>query len=76
MKIKEIKKIEYNIYEVTFTPIWIEKLFGLEEVTKKYKSTGREWMFGGGNVYINQKGEELRNGNWVGESIDIFIRKW
>ena len=78
MKIKEIKQKEgsWFIYQVTFTPNWLEKLFGFEEQTKEYKDRDATYRFGGGNVYINKKGDELGNGNWIGEAIDRFRRAW
>ena len=78
MKIKEIKRKEdsYRIYEVTFTPNWLEKLFGIKEKTKEYKETNSSYTFGGGNVYIDKKGNQLGNGNWIGKAIDNFNRSW
>lgn len=78
MKIKEIKRKEnsYFIYEVTFTPNWLERLFGVEEKTKEYKDADATYTFGGGNVYINKNGNELGNRNRIGEAIDRFRRSW
>lgn len=78
MKIKEIKLKEDSIcvYEVTFTPNWLEKLFGIKEKTIEYKDIGKTYKFGGGNVYINKPGYQLRNGNWIGEAIDRWRKKW
>lgn len=78
MKIKEIKrrKGSYSVYEVTFEPNWLEKLFGVKEKTKEYKDTNSTYTFGGGNVYIDKKGNMLGNNNWIGEAIDNFIRSW
>lgn len=78
MKIKEIKLKEdsYWIYEVTFTPNWLERLFGVEEKTKEYKDNDATYTFGGGNVYIDRNGNKLGNRNWIGEAIDKFRRKW
>ena len=78
MKIKEIKRKEnsYFIYEVTFAPNWLERLFGVEEKTKEYKDRDENYTFGGGNVYLDKSGKELGNGNWIGEAIDRFRRKW
>jgi hypothetical protein len=78
MKIKEIKRKEdsYSIYEVTFTPNWLEKLFGIKEKTKEYKETSSSYTFGGGSVYIDKKGNQLGNGNWIGKAIDNFNRSW
>lgn len=78
MKIKEIKRKEnsYFVYEVTFTPNQLERLFGVEEKTKEYKDIDATYIFGGGNLYIDKSGKELGNGNWIGEAIDKFRRKW
>jgi hypothetical protein len=78
MKIKEIKqkKGSYFIYEVTFTPNWLEKLLGVEEKTKEYKDSNATYTFGGGNVYIDKNGNKLGNKNWIGEAIDRFRRTW
>ena len=78
MKIKEIKRKEnsFFIYEVTFAPNWLEKLFGVEEKTKEYKDVDATYTFGGGNVYIDKKGNELGNGNWIGKAIDKYRRSW
>lgn len=49
---------------------------GVEEKTKEYKDADATYTFGGGNVYIDKSGKELGNGNWIGEAIDTFRRKW
>jgi len=74
MKVSNIKREEEysNIYVVTLVPNWFEKLFGVKEKTKRYKDTGSIYRFGGGNVYINEKGEKLGNGSKIGNVID----KW
>lgn len=76
MKIKEIKRKSNGIFEVTFTPYWFERLFGVKEKTKEYKRSDATYTFGGGNVYIDKNGNKLDNGNWIGEAIDKFRRKW
>ena len=78
MKIKEIKRKEnsYFIYGVTFTPNWLERLFGVKEKTKEYKDDDATYTFGGGTVYVNKDGKRLGNGNWVGEAIDKLRRSW
>lgn len=78
MKIKEIKlkKDSYCIYQITFTPNWLERLFGFKEKTKEYKDTDATYTFGGGNVYIDKNGNKLSNGNWIGKAIDKHRRKW
>lgn len=76
MKIKEIKRKSDDIYEVTFAPYWLEKLFGVEEKTKEYKDSGYHYTLGKNTVYIDKNGERLDNGNWIGEAIDRFRRSW
>ena len=78
MKIKEIKRKEnsYYVYEVTFTPNWLERLFGVKETTKEYKHGDATYTFGGGSVYIDKSGKQLGNKNWIGEAIDNSRRKW
>lgn len=76
MKIKEIKRKSNGIFEVTFTPYWFEKLFGVEEKTKEYKDSGYRYTIGENTVYIDKNGKELENGNWIGKAIDRFRRSW
>lgn len=78
MKIKEIKRKpdSFCIYQVTFTPNCLEKLFGVVEHTKEFKDADARYTYGGGNVYIDKKGKELGNRNWIGEAIDQFRRSW
>jgi hypothetical protein len=70
MKITEIKQKEYSIYEVSFEPNWLERLFGAKPKVREYKHTGREYTFGGGRVYVDKTGKELGNGSPIGEAID------
>ena len=78
MKIKEIKQSDkkFHVYEVTFTPNWIEKMFGVEEKTKEYKDIFAKITFCNGTVYVDKDGNKLGNGNWVGEAIDKFRRQF
>lgn len=76
MKIKEIKRKSDDIYEVTFTPYWLEKLFGVEEKTKEYKDSGYRYKIDKSTVYIDKNGERLGNENWIGKAIDRFRRSW
>lgn len=75
MKISNIEK-EKNTYIVTFIPNIIERFFGVKEKTKRYKDTWDTYTFGGGHVYVNEKGEQLNNGNWIAEKIDNWRRKF
>jgi len=76
MKIKEIKRKSNGIFEVTFTPYWFERLFGVKEKTKEYKDSGFCYKIGENTVYIDKNGKELENGNWIGKAIDRFRRSW
>jgi hypothetical protein len=77
MKVTKIEQQPYSpyVYEVTLTPNFIEKFFGIKEKIKRFKDTKDEYLFGGG-VYINEEGEYLGNGHWIGEKIDKFKRKF
>ncbi len=54
MKIKEIKRKSNGIFEVTFTPYWFERLFGVKEKTKEYKESGYRYTIDiqKGDMYI------------------------
>lgn len=43
---------------------------------KKYKDTFRVYTFGGGNIYIDQKGRELGNAIGYGSSVRESIDRW
>ena len=68
----KITKIEQNgrVFTLTFTPTFIERLFGSKEKTKRFRQTHSSYVFGDGNVYVNENGEKLGNGNWIGKTID------
>lgn len=78
MKINKIKKEEgsYLIYEVTFVPNWIERIFGVKEKIRRFKDTGKTYVFGGQSVYIDESGNELGNYSSISESIDRWRRRW
>ena len=79
MKITKIEK-EGRIYSVTFKPYWLESIFGVKEQVKKYKDTGSNYTFGGGNIYVDQKGRDLGNqfgyGSYIRETIDRYRRRF
>jgi len=75
MRITKIEK-EGHIYTVTFKPNWIEKILGFKEKNTRFKETGYRYTFGGGEVYVNEKGEKLGNRDWIGESIDNWKHKF
>jgi len=74
----EITKIEEEgmIFTVTLTPNFLERLFFIKEKVKRFKQTHSTFTFGGGRVYLNEKGEKLGNGNWIGEELDKHQRKF
>lgn len=65
-----------SIYNVTFKPNWFEKLLGKTEHTVQYRQSWSTYTYGSGAVYFDKDGRELGNGNWIGEAIDRFRRKW
>lgn len=68
-----ITKIERNNnFHVTFSPNWIERLFGVKEKVVEYKDSGRVYVFGGGTKYIGEDGDITGNGSYIGESIDVW----
>ena len=76
MIITNIKETNVNSYEVTFEPSKWEKFWGKETQKKEYKKdTEYKYMFGG-HVYFDRTGQELGNGNWIGNAIDNFRRSW
>lgn len=76
MKIVSIKK-EDDLYVVELKPNFIQRLFGMENKINKYKRNPFEtYTFGGGSVYYNQKGEELRNNHYIQKAIDNYRRSW
>lgn len=76
MKITNIEEEYFNIYIVTFKPNWFEKLLGYKEKVKRYKKTWSTYVFGGGNVYLNEEGYRLGNGNWIGRKLDAHGNKF
>lgn len=78
MKIAKIERhpTKWCVFIVHFTPCWVEQLFGYEPKKEEFKDTGSRYLFGGGKVYINKKGEELDNGNNIATAIDNFRRAW
>ena len=78
MKITKVqsKKEEYNVYKVTLTPNWLEKILGLKEAIGEFKDTGDNYMCGGGSVYINKNGDTLSNHSDIDDAIDRWRRKF
>jgi|GEM_PF-2702938 len=75
MKIAKIEK-EGCVYLVTRTPNCIERFFGVKERVYKYKATGESYVFGGGNVYIDEKGRTLENASGYGSATREKIDRW
>ena len=75
MKVTKIEKND-NIYHVTLTPNWFEKLFGIKEKVNRFKEKGTSYVFGGGNVYIRSDGKETKNGSKIGKAIDRWGLKF
>lgn len=75
MKVTKIEQ-DGRIYKVTLTPNLIERLFGIKTKIKEVKETWSTYSFGGGNVYVDNKGRKLGNGNWIGEAIDNHKRSF
>jgi len=78
MKIVKIEQPSSDeIFIVYFAPNWIEKLFGVKPKQRKYKrNPDRNFSFGGGGIYYDQKGNKLSNGSYIGEKIDKFTRQF
>lgn len=72
MKIDNIKRKQnrYIIYQITFVPNIIERLFGARRVTKEYLDTGVCYKKTGGSVYIDEHGFTLKEGDKVAMAID------
>lgn len=82
MKIKSIESVKSGsswstVYQVTFVPTWFERVICKKtETTEKYKDNGSTYVFGGGHVYINQRGYELGYSSHIGKAIDAWRLKW
>ena len=70
MKITNIKKLGNILYSVTFKPCWLQRMFGMGEVTKEYTDIGGVYTKGGGHAYINSNGRQLLPTSKVGKAID------
>ncbi len=69
MRISDMKQ-EGDIWHITLTPNFLERLFGFKERVLLYKETDRIYKYGGGNIYVTQDGRDSGNGNWIGKAID------
>jgi hypothetical protein len=75
MKITHIARID-NIFQVTFTPNWLQRLFGVKEKLVHYKDTGHVYGIGNGHFYLCEDGKLIDNIDPVGEAIDNWRRKF
>ncbi len=75
MKITNIKRVD-NIFIVDLVPNRLEKFFGVQPKTKRYKDKGSYYPFGGGNVYLTEDGEETGNGSYIGTELDKWRNKF
>jgi len=75
MKIKNVEQIE-SIFYVTLKPNLLERLLGYIEKVKKFRDSGYVFTFGGGGIYINEKGEKLENGSYIGTYLDNWQRRF
>jgi hypothetical protein len=78
MKITKITRDPdtYNVLTVTLTPNRWEKFWGNFEEQLKVRDSGKTYRFGGGSVYYLQDGQQLGNGNYIGEAIDKWKNRW
>lgn len=69
-----IEKIEQEgqKFTVYFKPSWLGRFFGYKPFSKRFKTNYNTYEYGGGNVYWDEDGRLLGNGNWIGEAIDRF----
>ena len=65
-----------GVWNVRFRPTRLERLFGFKEEVKEYKDTYETYTYGGGGVYISKGGRRLSPYSWIGQSIDIWKRKF
>lgn len=76
MRISNIEEKENKVFAVTFSPNWIERIFGKKEKVEEFKDSGRRYSLGGGGVYLRKNGEELGNLSKIGQKIDNYKRRW
>lgn len=65
-----------NIYEVTFIPNWLEKLFNVKSVTHRIKDTKENYLATDGGVYCFKDGELVRNGSNLMIQLDRYRRSF
>ncbi len=70
MRITKIEKENLDIYNVTLTPQFMEKLFGFKEKTIRVRDSGNCFTIGGGSVYYLSDGTKLDPHNYIGKAID------
>ena len=75
MKIVRISRKE-NIYFVIRRPNLLERLFGKEQTTTKYKDIGRTFINSGATCYVDQTGRSLGNNFGWGSDTREAIDRW
>jgi len=76
MEIISIERENPEVYTVTLSPNWFEKLFGRKEKIIKVKRDITSRYLFGGNVYILKNGNELGAGSKIGQAIDKWEKSW
>ena len=76
MEIISIERENPEVYTVTLSPNWFEKLFGRKEKIIKVKRDITSRYLFGGNVYILKNGNELGAGSKIGQAIDKWKKSW
>lgn len=75
MRITNVALAKPNVYQVTFSPNWLECLLNYGPKKKLYFETGATFTFGGGSVFVDQEGNKVDNGHRIQVAIDRFILK-
>lgn len=75
MKITNIKK-ENDVFLVTFTPNFIERIIGLKEQTKRYKHTGGFYEYNMEKCVINENGEMMKATDKIVQALSNFERRF
>ena len=76
MEIISIERENPEVYTVTLSPNWFEKLFGRKEKIIKVKRDITSRYLFGGNVYILKNGNELGLCSKIGQAIDKWKKSW
>ena len=76
MEIISIERENPEVYTITLSPNWFEKLFGRKEKIIKVKRDITSRYLFGGNVYILKNGNELGLCSKIGQAIDKWEKSW